>query len=111
PELDNLREALAWSRTGDPDLHVALVGGLWWLWFSTQHWTEARRWIDGALALPAAARPDRSRARVLFASGALAALQARNADARPALEEVAALASACGDGRLGAYARYYLGMT
>ncbi|NIP79104.1 MAG: hypothetical protein GWM90_07830, partial [Gemmatimonadetes bacterium] len=110
-DLDNIRSALAWSRDHDPALHVRLVGRLWWFWFSTRHWTEGGRWIEGALDLPEAAGPTGERAELLFAAGALAALQVRTARARPALEEAAALAEALGDGRLRAYALNYLGMT
>jgi DNA-binding SARP family transcriptional activator len=109
PDLDNIRAALAWSHDADPELHVELVGALWWFWFSTQHWTEARRWLDGSLALPAAARPDRPRARVLFAAGALAALQVRP-EASALLQEAIALARAVGDERLAIYATHYLGV-
>ena len=110
-DLDNLRSALAWSSRHDPVLHIRLVGKLWWFWFSTRHWTEGGRWIDQALALPEANAPTRERAALLFAAGALAALQVRTSDARGLLEEAIALAREHGDERLEAYARNYLGMT
>jgi predicted ATPase/DNA-binding SARP family transcriptional activator len=109
PDLDNFREALAWSRAEDGALHVRLVGLLWWFWFSTAHWTEARTWSDEALALPAAAEPGRPRAKLLYAAGALAALQVRP-DARAPLEESARLASQYGDPQVEAYALAYMGM-
>jgi predicted ATPase/DNA-binding SARP family transcriptional activator len=111
PELDNIRSALTWTHDHDPALHVRLVGMLWWFWFSTQHWTEAGRWTDGALALPQAAGRTRERAALLFAAGALAALQARPDVARSPLEEAAAIAAELGDGRQEAYALNYLAMT
>ncbi|HSM05597.1 MAG TPA: hypothetical protein VK858_13345, partial [Longimicrobiales bacterium] len=110
-EIDNVRSALAWTRTREPGLHVRLAAGLWWFWFSTQHWTEGGGWIDGALALPEAGSPGPDRAMLLFASGALAALQVRSADARPALEQAIALGTELGDERLVAYATNYLGLT
>jgi len=110
-DLENIREALAWTRANDGPLHLRLVGMLWWFWYSTRHWTEARAWIGEALALPAATTSGRSRASVLFAAGALAALQSRPSDARPLLEEARALAAAAGDASLEAYALNYLGMT
>lgn len=110
-DLDNIRSALAWSREHDPALHVRLVGSLWWFWFSTRHWTEAGRWIRSALELPDAGPPSRDRAALLFAAGALSALQVRTDLARPALEEAESLARELGDGRLRAYALNYLGMT
>lgn len=111
PELDNIREALHWTLTHEPAVHVRMVGQLWWLWFSTRFWTEARHWFDGALALPEGQQPDRARAALLFAFGALNALQARTEPARTALRECSALAVACGDDRLEAYAQNYLAMT
>jgi predicted ATPase/DNA-binding SARP family transcriptional activator len=111
PEMDNIREALLWSRDHDAGLHVRLVGKLGWFWFSIGHWTEARRWVDGALALPDAASPGLARAELLFAGATLASLQADIAAARPWLEESAALAWAEGDLELRAYALNYLGMT
>ncbi|MEJ2206308.1 MAG: BTAD domain-containing putative transcriptional regulator, partial [Gemmatimonadota bacterium] len=111
PDLDNIRSALAWSQAHDPTLHVRLVAKLWWFWFSTWHWTEGGRWIREALALPAALEPTGERAALLFAAGALAALQVRADLARPALEEAVELAEALADDRLAAYARNYLGMT
>ena len=48
PELDTLREVLHWSREQDPAGHARLVGRLWWFWYSTRHWVEARQWIAGA---------------------------------------------------------------
>ncbi len=108
-EIENLREALGWSRTSLPAQHVRLVGHLWWFWYSTRHWCEARRWLDGALALPEARGA--ARAPLAFARGALSALQARGEEARSWLEEAVALAREAGDGRLAAYALNYLGMS
>ena len=110
-ELDDIRSALAWSRDHRPDLHVRLVGSLWWFWFSSRHWIEAGHWLDEALALPEARVSGIARATLLFAAGALGALQARGAAARPALEEAVALSEEHGDRRLLAYALNYLGMT
>ncbi|HEX6132402.1 MAG TPA: BTAD domain-containing putative transcriptional regulator [Longimicrobiales bacterium] len=111
PELDNIRDVLAWTHEHDPQQHVRFVGMLWWFWYSTRHWVEAHRWITAALALPAAAPPSRERAALLFAAGALAALRAQSAEARPYLEEAAALAATQGDDRLEAYAHNYIAMT
>ena len=110
-DLDNLREALSWSAEGDPMLHLRIAGTLCWFWYSSGLWTEARRWLDAALALPAAAEPTPERASVLFAAGALASLQGQPATARPWLYECASLAQSSGDERLEAYAFNYLAMT
>jgi predicted ATPase/DNA-binding SARP family transcriptional activator len=111
PEIDNIREALLWTREHEPGAHVRLAGKLGWFWFSIGHWMEARRWIDGALALPEAAVPGLDRAELLFSGAALASLQAEVDVARPWLEESAELAEAAGEWELHAYALNYLGMT
>ena len=110
-DIDNMRAALAWSYQHDGSLHVRLAGMLWWFWFSTRYWTEAGRVLADALTLPAAQPQSRERAKLLFAAGALAALQARSTTARPLLREAVAIAESIGDEQLLAYARNYLGMT
>ncbi|HET9682662.1 MAG TPA: NB-ARC domain-containing protein, partial [Gemmatimonadaceae bacterium] len=91
-ELDNLRQALTWSREHDEEMHVRLVGMLHWFWFSTGQWPEARQWLRSALTLPAGQRPTRDRAILLFSAGCIASLQARAESAREHLEEAEALA-------------------
>jgi predicted ATPase/DNA-binding SARP family transcriptional activator len=110
PDIDNFRDALAWSRVHDEAGHVRLVGALGWFWFSTRHWNEANQWTAAALEIAEAAVPGRERAALLFAAGYLAALQARPGEARPWLEECVALAGEAGDPTLEAYALTYLGM-
>jgi predicted ATPase/DNA-binding SARP family transcriptional activator len=109
-ELDNLRQALRWSRESDPEAHLRLAGMLCWYWFSSRHWAEGRQWLDRALTLPGAAGTP-SRAAALFAAGVLATLQGQSALATPWLRESAAIADALGDRRQEAYARNYLGMS
>jgi predicted ATPase/DNA-binding SARP family transcriptional activator len=108
-EMDNIREALHWTRHHDGATHVRLVGALWWFWYSTRHWLEAGRWIHDALTLPEALEPSGERAALLFAAGALASLQARTDAAVPLLQEAAVLAAAAGDPRLEAHALTYEG--
>lgn len=109
-EIDNLRQALTWTREHDEEMHVRLVGLLHWFWFSTGQWPEARQWLRGALTLPAGQRPARDRAALLFSAGCIASLQARAESARVHLEEAEALADQAGDARLLAYARNYRGL-
>ncbi|UJR78170.1 BTAD domain-containing putative transcriptional regulator [Sandaracinus amylolyticus] len=109
-ELDNVRQALAWSRDADPALFLALAGRLCWFWFSTGFWSEGRRWSESALALPASTAPTRERASALFAAGVIASLQSDAERARGWLAEAVAIADAHGDARLLAYARNYLGL-
>ena len=70
---DNVRAALAWSQSA-PDAVEAglrLAGEMWPFWHMRSYFTEGRRWLNGALALPdaaaAAARPA-----ALFGAGTLA---------------------------------------
>jgi predicted ATPase/DNA-binding SARP family transcriptional activator len=110
-EMENIREALHWTHDHDGALHVRLAGRLCWFWFAVGHWAEARRWMEGALALPHDVAPGRDRAELLFAAGAIASLQADVAAARPWLQEAAALAADIGARDIEAYALNYLGMT
>jgi predicted ATPase len=110
PEIDNIREVLDWTHANDAAAHVRLTGMMWWYWYTSRHWLEARKWLDGALALSAAGGPSRDRAAVLFASGALSSLQAQVQQARGDLEQAVAMAAGSGDARLEAYALNYLGM-
>jgi predicted ATPase/DNA-binding SARP family transcriptional activator len=109
-ELDNLRQALVWSREGNEELHVRLVGSLHWFWHSIGQWPEARQWLRSALTVPAGERPSLERARLLFSAGAIASLQARPESAQVHLVEAEALAERFGDDRLLAYARNYRAM-
>lgn len=106
-DLDNIRQTLAWSREGDPELHMRLVGSLHWFWFSTGQWPEARQWLRSALTLPISDRPTRDRAAVLFSAGAIACLQARPESGQVHLVEAQALSQQLGDRRLEAYTRLY----
>ncbi len=110
PELDNLRYALAWSREGDPQTHVRIVGLLHWFWFSTGQWPEARQRLRDALALPVAQAPTHDRAALLFSAGSLAALQAHSAEARALLEEAEVIADRVDDQVLLADVRNFLAM-
>jgi non-specific serine/threonine protein kinase len=106
-ELDNIRQTLEWSREGDPELHMRLVGALHWFWFSTGQWPEARQWLRSALTTPISDRPTRDRAAVLFSAGAIACLQARPESGQVHLVEAEALAKQLGDRRLEAYVHNY----
>ncbi len=110
-ELENIREALTWSRSGAPHLHIGMVGGLWWFWFFTRFWKEAGGWIQGALSLPEASVPGLDRARLLLAAGALSALAMRVEEGRAFLEEADRLAEEVGDGFVSAMARNYLALS
>jgi predicted ATPase/DNA-binding SARP family transcriptional activator len=109
-ELDNLRAALSWSRGGAPELHVEMVGQLWWFWYSNQQWKEGGTWLEGALSLEAASPPTLSRLRLLFAAGALATLQGRTEEGRERLSEAAGLARSLGNLHMEAWCQNYLAL-
>lgn len=109
-DVDNMRDALAWTAESDPVLHLQLVGRLLWFVYSAGLWAEGRQWLAAALALPAAGHASPERAGALFAAGALASLQGQPEVAKPWLEESESLARMFGDERLAAYAQSYTGM-
>lgn len=109
-ELDNVRQALHWTRDGDPELHMRVVGMLHWFWFATGQWPEARQWLRSALTVAGAERRTRERATVLFSAGSIASMQARGESARVHLVEAESIAEETGDARLLAFVRLYLAM-
>jgi predicted ATPase/DNA-binding SARP family transcriptional activator len=109
-ELDNLRAALRRTRGPLPALHAELAAAAWWFWFSSRHWTEARRWLEDAGRIPPSEMTRETWGRLHFALGALDALQARPASARPRLETAIAVAAETGNERARAYGLNYLGM-
>lgn len=109
-ELDDIRLVLVWTRTNDRDTYLELVGRLGWFWYSSGLWTEGRRWLEEALALPEARGPTAGRAAALFALGVIAALQGEGPAARGWLEEAGGIARSIGDRTLAAYADSYIGV-
>jgi len=61
---DDLRIALAWSRTRPQDL-LRLASSLGWFWHLRSHYREGRRWLEEALAVDT--ENSRERARALWA--------------------------------------------
>jgi tetratricopeptide (TPR) repeat protein len=71
-EHDNMRTALSWAlRSEEAELALGLGGALWWFWFVRGHYSEGRRWLEGALAMDRRGSRE-SRAMVLAGAGALA---------------------------------------
>jgi predicted ATPase len=98
PERDNLRAALAWSRSQpDPDGELRFVAASAWYWYFSGHISEGRAQAEHALAR--SDTPDRSRLRamVLFCAGCLAAAHADYAMGRERLAECAAIFREIGD--------------
>jgi len=95
---DNLRAALAWSRSGgDAGLGLQLAEALWEFWLVRGHLSEGRAWIASLLALPAARRPSLALARLLRGAGRLAWAQNDWRQAAGALEQSRALCAELGD--------------
>ena len=96
---DNLRAALAWSRSeaGDPEAGLRLGGALRGFWHRRGHLAEGRRWLAAALAAPPGRASDRARTGALLAAGDLAYLQGDHAAAHAALAQSLALYRGLGD--------------
>ena len=86
-EHDNLRSALGWYvAQGDTDCALQMSGALWRFWYVRSHYTEGRKWLSDALALPGAEVRNAARARALSGAGNLAYNQA-DYDVAQALHE------------------------
>jgi len=109
-ELDNIRIALACTRDDDVAAHLRFLGHLGWFWYSSGHWSEGRRWLDGAIALPSPESARHDRARVLLGAGVLASLQGDTTAAVPWVEESAAIFRSLGDVSGEAYSLAYQGV-
>jgi len=99
PEINNIRTALDWTLTHDPDAALQLAGGLVDLWIMHVTRTEGQDWVERALeAAPNA--PSQFRARALMAAGWLAMDQDDLVHADAYLTEAIALARTGNDGAL-----------
>jgi non-specific serine/threonine protein kinase len=87
-EHENLRHATRWHLARrDAPTALRLVGALWRFWWTQGSFVEGRGTLRAALALDAGPTPSAERAKALYASAALAGMQADFAAADPALEE------------------------
>lgn len=99
-EVMNLRAALDWLIVHhEMELALRLCSALWRFWNLYGYWSEGRRWLEAALALPATDSPWAARAKALFAAGDMAYYQDDTARARSLLEECAQLSRAVDDSR------------
>lgn len=74
-EYANFREVFRWaSQTGDLTVGLRLAGALYRFWLVRGHLTEARQWLEPALARGGGAAPE-IRAVALNAAGVLAGMQ------------------------------------
>jgi predicted ATPase/DNA-binding SARP family transcriptional activator/class 3 adenylate cyclase len=69
PEQANLRAALEWSFSSEPELALRLTRALGHFWHARWHLAEGRRWLERALALHLT--EDRPRAELLGALGVI----------------------------------------
>jgi predicted ATPase/class 3 adenylate cyclase/Tfp pilus assembly protein PilF len=95
-EHDNMRSALGWALTREPETALGLVAALYWFWFYRGHLTEGRDWTERALATGMSAKPE-LRARALNNSSAFARKQADAVTALSRAEQALALARSVGD--------------
>ncbi len=95
-EHDNMRSALGWALTHDPETALGLVTALYWFWFYRGHLTEGRDWTERALATGASAKPE-VRARALNFSSAFARKNADAVTASSRAEQALALSRSVGD--------------
>jgi predicted ATPase/DNA-binding SARP family transcriptional activator len=109
-ELDNIRIALSCTRDDDVATHLRFLGHLGWFWYSSGHWSEGRKWLEGAIALPAPESARHDRARVLLGAGVLASLQGHTSEAIAWVEESEALFHSLGDQSGEAYSLAYQGV-
>jgi non-specific serine/threonine protein kinase len=109
-ELDDIRAALAWTHAHEPGRHIEMAGQLGWFWYSSGLWTEGRRRLEDALALPHGQPRTQERATLLFAAGVIASLQGYGDTARTWLEESSSIATELGDNQLVAYSDSYIGV-
>jgi tetratricopeptide (TPR) repeat protein len=111
-EHDNVRAALAWCLAAQDrdETGLRMVGALFWFWLIHCYHSEGRRWGEGMLArtggapgIPAcgeqSSAPSRTlaRAKACRSTGGMIWAQGRSAEARPLMEEGAAIARELGD--------------
>jgi predicted ATPase/DNA-binding CsgD family transcriptional regulator len=96
--LDDLRAAIDWSREHDaPEMELRFAVALWRFGYTRGHLSEARAWLENALARNP--EPTRTRIDALNAAGLMASTQGDSAAAVAAHTEAIALSEALGDRR------------
>lgn len=111
PERDNLRAAVAWSKSQpDPDSELRFVGALAWYWYFGGYISEGRAHAEHALTRLGNADRTLLRALVLFSAGGLASAQSEYVIARERLAESAAILRELGDNRRAGYTLNFLAL-
>jgi non-specific serine/threonine protein kinase len=100
-EHDNLRTALAWSRSRSDagELGLRLAGALMWFWNLRGYRGEGQAWLKGMLAQTTTSAPTRARAKALFSLALFVYLQGDEAQAQSLLEESKAISHEIKDER------------
>jgi predicted ATPase/DNA-binding SARP family transcriptional activator len=99
PELDNFRAAFHWSTSrGDADRALRLGASLLEFWMVRADWSEGRRWVERALALPGASDAP-ARMKALRAAAELADALSDYPESIAYYEESLELARSTGDER------------
>ncbi|HET7092571.1 MAG TPA: hypothetical protein VFI22_03810, partial [Thermomicrobiales bacterium] len=110
-ERGNLRAALRhFDEQGDSTSLLRLTGALFWFWYIRGPLTEGRRWLERALAAPAADASGAAQARAMVGAGLLAHFQGDEAPAQAWLEEGARQARGLADPWLLAFALLHVGI-
>src|SRR6266849_3671177 len=86
-EQENLRAALGWLILHEEEKALRFCVALWRFWQKRGYWSEGRRWLKAALALPEAGERTAVRASTLSAAGELAAVQGDLQEAHLLLSE------------------------
>ncbi len=95
---ENLRVALNWFITHEEgEESLRFCAAMWWFWQTRGYWSEGRRWLEAALALPSAGERTSVRARALSAAGELSGHQTDWQEAQKLLLESMALFKEIGD--------------
>jgi predicted ATPase/DNA-binding CsgD family transcriptional regulator len=97
-EQENIRAALNWLITheeGEKALRFCVA--LWRFWQIRGYWSEGRRWLKAALALPSAGERTSVRATALSTAGELAGVQTDWQEAQQLLSQSMALFKEVGD--------------
>jgi len=108
PEIDNLRAALAWARTGDAQIGVRLVSALVKYWHLRGLLSESLGWATWAVADNAHDAPLPLRARVLRQAAMLHRRCGAWQAAEALVEEAVALDRSTGGAGAAIVARHYI---
>jgi tetratricopeptide (TPR) repeat protein len=97
-EHQNIQAALRWAIDADEaDRAQEAVGALWRFWQLRGHLTEARFWVEQALAMASGRKPTAARAKALSGAGGIAWWSGNVSAARGYYEEALTIERELGD--------------